>query len=241
MSYKGLRMAERSSRRYARREDLGLTRSEWKRLSSLGSPQKIQGFLNRTPINHELGGETLLSVREVLKQRRAHCMEGAFLAAAALWINGEPPLLMHLDCDLSDYPHAIAVFRRGRCWGAISKTNGAPLRFRDPVYRSLRELAMSYFHEYFDKRGRKTLRSYSGAFDMRRIDPSHWVTNGKQCWDVHDRLAELRHYPLVTAKQTRLLSRRDPFERQVGKLVQYPRPEKKRPGATARVRARRPS
>jgi len=222
-------MAGRMTRRYGRRSDLGLTAAEFSRLERLDTPQKIQRYLNATPTNHEIGGETLYSVREVLKNRCAHCMEGAFVAAAALWIHGEPPLLMHLDCDLSDYPHAIAVFRRGRCWGAISKTNGAPLRFRDPVYRSLRELAMSYFHEYFDKRGRKTLRSFSAAYDMRRIDPAHWVTNGKDCWDVHDKLAGLRHYPLVTARQTRLLVARDPFERQVGKLVQYPAPAKKKP------------
>lgn len=221
-------MVARTRKRFARQKELGLTRGEYSRLRELDSPQKIQKYLNRTPINHEVDGETLLSVREVLKQRRAHCMEGAFVAALALWVHGEPPLVVHLDCDLSDYPHAIAVFRRGRCWGAISKTNGAPLRFRDPVYRSLRELAMSYFHEYFDKRGRKTLRSYSAAFDMRRIDPALWVTNGKFCWDVHDRLAELRHFPLVTAHQTRLLVRRDPFERQIAKLVQYPRPKSRK-------------
>ncbi len=237
MSYKGLRMDGPIKKRYARRKDLGLSRAEYTRLARLDSPQKIQRYLNATPTNHEIGGETLYSVREVLKNRQAHCMEGAFLAAAALWIHGEPPLVMHLDCDLSDYPHAIAVFRRGRCWGAISKTNGAPLRFRDPVYRSLRELAMSYFHEYFDKRGRKTLRSYSAAYDLRCIDPTHWVTNGKDCWDVHDRLAELRHYPLVTARQARLLAKRDPFELQVGKLVQYPKPEKRKSKAKKVPRA----
>lgn len=222
-------MAERvAKRRFARREDLGLTQGEFNRLARLDTPQKIQRFLNRTPSNHELHGETLHSVREVLRHRHAHCMEGAFLAAAALWVQGEPPLMVHLDCDLSDYPHAIVVFRRGRCWGAISKTNGAPLRYRDPVYRSLRELAMSYFHEYFDKRGRKTLRSFSKAYDMRRFAPELWVTNPKPCWKVHDRLAALKHFALVTRRQERLLITRDPFERQVGKLVQYPKPEKPR-------------
>ena len=218
-------------RRFARREDLGLSRGEFAVLERLGDPLRIQAFLNATPINHEVGGETVLSVREVIRQRRAHCIEGAMLAACALWVHGEPPLVMHLDCHESDFPHVVALFRRHGAWGAISKTNGAPLRFRDPVYRSIRELAMSYFHEYFDKRGRKTLRSYSAAYDMRRIDPSLWVTNGKFCWDVHDRLAELRHFPLVTARQTRLLVRRDPFERQIAKLVQYPAPKKRKRGA----------
>ena len=100
----------------------GLDLRERTLLARLATPQKIQAFLNAIPINHELTGETMLSVREVLRQRRAHCIEGAFVAACALWIHGEPPLILHLDCDLSDYPHVLAVFRRNRHWGAISKT-----------------------------------------------------------------------------------------------------------------------
>jgi hypothetical protein len=217
-----------SHRRFARREDLGLTQRQFAALERLDSPQRIQAFLNRIPANHEPGGETLLSAREVLRQRRAHCLEGAFVAACALWIHGRPPLLVHLDCDASDYPHCIAVFRRGRYWGAISKTNGAVLRFRDPIYRSLRELALSYFHEYCDRKGRHTLRSYSGAFDMRRVDTDLWVTPKEACWDVHDKLLGSRHYPLVSGRQIAGLSRRDPFESRVAKIVQYPKPRKRR-------------
>ena len=216
-------MAVSARKRIARREDVGLTRAEFTILGRLDAPQRIQLFLNAIPANHEIGGETILSVREVLRQRRAHCIEGAFVAACALWIHGEPPLLMFMDCDTSDHPHVLALFRRGRHWGAISKHNGAQLRYRDPVYRSLRELAMSYFHEYFDKRGRKTLRSYSGAFDLRRIDPTLWVTSEKACQEVNDRLTRLRRYSLVSSNQARLLSRRDNFEREAAKLVQYPR------------------
>ena len=215
-----------SWRRTARREDLGLTPREHLILKRLSTPAKIQAFLNAIPINHEIGGETVLSVREVLRQRRAHCIEGAMVAAAALWANGDPPLLVHLDCDLSDYPHVIAVFRRHGAWGAISKTNGTPLRYRDPIYRTLRELALSYFHEYSNKRGHKTLRSYSAPFDMRRIDPSEWVTAEKSCWKTHDRLVELRHFPLISRRQERLLTKRDAFERKAGKVVEYPRPPK---------------
>jgi hypothetical protein len=217
-------MTPKTRKRSARRRDLGLSAREFSILMRLSTPQKIQDYLNAIPINHEIGGQTILSVREVLRQRRAHCIEGAFFAACALWVHGEPPLVMHLDCDLSDFPHVIALFRRGGHWGAISKTNGAPLRYRDPIYRSLRELVMSYFHEYYNKRGYKTLRSYSGAFDMRRFEPKHWVTSEKSCWAAHDWLADLRHYPLVSARQTRLLSRRDPFERRAAKMVQYPKP-----------------
>ena len=213
-------------RRFARAEDLGLTPAEYRILSRLTTPERIQAFLNAIPCNHEIGGETVLSVREVLKQRRAHCIEGAMVAAAALWVNGDPPLLMHLDCHESDYPHVIAVFRRAGAWGAISKTNGAPLRYRDPIYRTLRELTLSYFHEYSNRRGHKTLRSYSVPYDMRRIDPSKWVTASKSCWETHDLLTDLRHFALITRRQERLLARKDRFEQHAGKLVEYPRPPK---------------
>jgi hypothetical protein len=218
-------MSPLTKKRFARREDLGLQASEYATLARLSSPEKIQVFLNAIPINHEIGGETVLSVREVLKQRRAHCIEGAMVAAAALWVHGERPLVMHLDCDESDYPHVVTLFRRHGAWGAISKTNGAPLRYRDPIYRSLRELALSYFHEYSNRRGHKTLRSYSTSFDMRRVDPAEWVTATKSCWDTHDRLVVLRHFALISKRQERLLAKRDPFERKASKLVEYPKPD----------------
>lgn len=217
-------MKRKLLRRFARREDLALTPAEFLLLRRLSTPQKIQAFLNTIPINHELGGETIHSVRSVIRHRRAHCIEGAMLAACALWVHGDPPLVMHLDCTESDYPHVVALFRRGQHWGAISKTNGAVLRYRDPIYRSLRELALSYFHEYFDKTGRKTLRSFSRAFDLRRIDVARWVVNGEDCQEVEDTLTGLRHYQLISVGQQRLLTRRDPFERRASKLVQYPRP-----------------
>lgn len=210
--------------RFARREDLAVTRAEFAVLRRLSTPQKIQSFINSIPINHELRGETIYSACSVIRHRLAHCIEGALLAACALWVHGEPPLIVHLDCTLSDYPHVIAVFRRGAHWGAISKTNGASLRYRDPIYRSLRELALSYFHEYTDRRGTKTLRSYSAALDLRRIDPKLWVTNASNCQEVEDRLASLRHYRLISARQERLLARRDPFERKASAVVEHPRP-----------------
>ena len=205
---------------------LGLSPAEFAILKRLTTPEKIQAWLNATPINHEIGGETVLSVREVIRQRRAHCIEGAMFAACALWVHGDPPLVMHLDCDLSDYPHVIALFRRGGHWGALSKTNGAPLRYRDPIYRTLRELSLSYFHEYSNRRGHKTLRSYSVPFDLRRLDLGEWVTKEKSCWTAHDRLVVLRHYTLISRRQEKLLAKRDAFERRAGKLVEYPRPER---------------
>lgn len=217
-------MALRPHRRTARREDLDLTPGEFALLKRLATPQQIQLFVNAIPANHEVGGETILSVRQVLRQRRAHCIEAALVSACALWIQGRPPLVMHLDCAPNDFPHVVALFRRGACWGAISKSNGQHLRYRDPIYRSLRELAISYFHEYFDKRGHKTLRSHSGAFDMRRIVPELWVTNPQACAEANDRLASLRHYALLSVAQQRSLARRDRFERAAAKMVEYPRP-----------------
>ena len=210
-------------KRYARREDLGLSAAEFTVLERLASPQKIQAYLNPTPINHELDGETVLSVREVIRQRRAHCIEGAMLAACALWVHGEPPLLLDMRA-VRDFDHVVALFRRHGRWGAISKTNGIGLRWRDPVYGSLRELAMSYFHEYTNRRDHKTLREYSVPFDLRRVDPRIWVSGEKQAWLVAEELDRLRHFKLVDGRHLRALTRRDPFERRASSLLQYRRP-----------------
>jgi hypothetical protein len=211
----------------ARRATLGLSAREYAQLGRQTTPRRIQAFVNAIPSNHEPGGATVLSVREVLRQRRAHCIEGAFVAACALWVQGAPPLVMHMDCDARDDPHVVALFRTRSGWGAISKSNGVALRFRDPVYRTLRELALSYFHEFCDLRGRRTLRSYTAAFDLRRIDVDRWVTRADACTDVDDELQALRHYPLVSPRQVAHLWRRDAFEKRAAKVVEYPPPRKR--------------
>jgi len=213
-------------RRFARREDLDLSKAEFAILKRLNTPEKIQAYLDAIPQNFELGGETCLSVREALRQRRALCIEGAMIAAAALWVHGEPPLLMDLKAT-RDYDHIVTLFRRNGCWGAISKTNHPVLRWRDPVYRSLRELAMSYFHEYCNRRHQKTLRSYSVAYDLRRLHPMLWVTQEKNCWDVGWALDAARHYRLISNRQAKLLRLRDPLEREAQKL-QYHRPPRRK-------------
>lgn len=207
---------------------LGLPRSQAAALAKLRSPEKIQDFVSAIPINFEPQGDTCLSVTETLKQRRAHCIEGAFVAACALWLNGMPPLVMDLqakgDCD-----HVVTVFRRGKCWGAISKSNHIWLRWRDPVYRSLRELAMSYFHEYIVGPS-KTLWTYSTPIDLRRFDPKLWVTNSEDCWDVAAALDDVRHYRLITEAQRKLLRPRDPVELKGGAILQYKAPNKRAAG-----------
>ena len=148
------------------------------------------------------------------------------LAACALWVHGEPPLLLDLRA-VRDYDHVVALFRRNGRWGAISKTNGIGLRWRDPVYASLRELALSYFHEYYNRAHQKTLREFSVPYDLRRLDPGIWVTNGKNCWAVAEALDDLRHFALLGKKHLKGVVRRDPFERKAGSLLQY-RPASKK-------------
>jgi hypothetical protein len=210
-------------KRFARREDLGLTKAEFAVLRRLDSPQKIQAYLFGLDQNFETDRETCRTVREVLRTGRAHCIEGAMLAACALWVHGEPPLLLDMRA-VRDYDHVITLFRRHGHWGAISKTNGIGLRWRDPVYRTLRELAISYFHEYYNKRDHKTLREYSVPFDLRRVDPRLWVTGEKDAWCVAEALDDIRHFKLVTGRHLRSVTRRDGFERRVGGLQQYRAP-----------------
>ena len=149
---------------------VGLSNKELSVLKRLDTPQKIQDFVSAIPQNFEPDGDSCMSVREVLKNRRAHCIEGALVAALALWVHGEAPLVMDLSANDIDEDHIITLFQKNGYWGAISKGNHAYVRYRDPVYRSIRELAMSYFHEYYDTKGNKTLRSFSRPLDLSRLD-----------------------------------------------------------------------
>jgi hypothetical protein len=212
-----------TAKRFARESDLGLRDRDYALLRRLDTPQKIQAYLHDLKQNFELDGDSCRPVREVLRTQRAHCIEGAMLAAAALWVHGEPPLLLDMRAE-RDFDHVVALFRRNGRWGAISKTNGIGLRWRDPVYRSLRELAMSYFHEYTNRRDHKTLREYSVPFDLRRMDTALWVSGTKHCWGVGEKLDELRHFKLVSGRHLKAVSRRDPFERRAASLLQYRKP-----------------
>jgi hypothetical protein len=210
-------------KRFAHATDLGLCAADFAVLERLDEPRKIQAFLHRLQQNWEVDGETCRPVAEVLRTGRAHCIEGAMLAAAALWAHGEPPLLLDMRAE-RDFDHVVALFRRHGRWGAISKTNGIGLRWRDPVYRTLRELAMSYFHEYYNRRDHKTLREYSLPFDLRRVDTRVWASGTKHAWQVCEALDELRHFRLLEPRHLRAVVRRDPFERRVGRLAQYRKP-----------------
>ena len=206
--------------------DLGLTAEEGRILRSLRTPQQIQRFVIGLSANFEEEGDTLRSVRGVLKHRKAHCIEAAFVAACALWLNGDPPYLLDLTAH-KDSDHVIAVFRRGGCWGAISQSNHVWLRWRDPVYRSPRELAMSYFHEYTNRQ-RKSLRSFSRPVDLRRFPAGMWVTNPDDCWEVGAALCDVPHYKILTPAQARALMPRDETEMRADDLVQYESTDRKR-------------
>ena len=211
-------------RRFARREDLGLTPAEFAVLRRLDTPRKIQAYVYALKQNFELDGDTCRPVREVLRLKRAHCIEGAMLAASALWVHGEPPLVLDMRAE-RDYDHVIALFRRHGRWGAISKTNGVALRWRDPVYRTLRELAMSYFHEYTNRGDYKSLREYSVPYDLRRVDPALWVSGRKNAWEVPEKLDALPHFRLAEPRHLASSAlRQDPFERRAFKALQYRTP-----------------
>lgn len=211
--------------RLSRGLKLGLARSEARALARLRTPEDVQDFVTGLPTNFEPDGDTCWSVIEALRRGQAHCIEGAFVAACALWLQGQPPLLMDFVAR-GDDDHVVALFRRGRCWGAISKSNHIWLRWRDPIYRNLRELALSYFHEYV-LGAQKTLRWYSRPLDLRRVDPGLWVTNGTDCWEVAEALDTIRHFPLMTPAQARRLRPRDAMEVRAGTLLEYPAPDAK--------------
>ena len=198
-----------------------LDKKEEKILKKLDNPEKIQDFINKLEINFEENGETFMSPRNVLKTGKAHCIEGAVLAALCLRLQGFKPLVVDLKTIKQDFEHVIAVFKIDGKWGAISKTNHAVLRYREPVYNSIRELVMSYFHEYTDKKGRKTLRSYSVPVDLSRFDRKEWVTSEKNLWYIHDYLDKVKHYKILTRKQARNLRKADKIEIKAGEVVEW--------------------
>lgn len=183
----------------------GLSLMDLRTLRALRTPASIQKFVDALPYDY---AHTARSPRRVLRERKGHCLEGALLAAAALRVNGHPPLLMDLEA-VQDDDHVIALYRERGLWGGIAKSNFAGLRFRAPVYRTLRELALSYFEHYYNLRGERTLRAYSEAVDLSRLDPQGWMTSQENVWCVPEMLIAARHYPLLPERVARSLPRLD--------------------------------
>ncbi len=174
-------------------------------MRALNTPARIQKFIDGLTYQY---ADTAWSPRRVLQVRKGHCMEGALLAAAALRVNGHPPLLMDLEA-VRDDDHVIALYRERGLWGGIAKSNFAGLRFRAPVYRSLRELALSYFEQYFNLRGERTLRAYSQAVNLSMLDGQQWMTAEENVWCVPEALIAAKHSALAPDHVMRSLPRVD--------------------------------
>jgi len=169
------------------------TKDEIDLLKTLNDPDRIQAFLDSVDYNPDY---ECRSPRWVIKKKSAHCFEGALFAAAALQFIGFQPLIVDLKA-YNDDDHVIAIYKKGKHWGAVAKSNFTTLRFREPVYRSLRELVMSYFDFYFNTDGDKSLRSYSVPLDLTIYNHRQWKTTDEDLEYIGDKLENLRHYPVI--------------------------------------------
>jgi hypothetical protein len=195
------------------RESFGLSARDFQTLRALRTPQRIQQFIDALTYQY---ADTAWSPQRVLRERKGHCMEGALVAAAALRVHGHPPLLLDLEA-VHDDDHVVALYRENGLWGGIAKSNFAGLRFRAPVYRTLRELALSYFEHYYNLRGERTLRAWGGPVNLARLDGLHWMTAEEDVWCVPELLIAARHYPLFPHKVARALPRLDRRSFEAGK------------------------
>ncbi len=186
-------------------EDLGFSRQELRSLRALRSPVGIQRALDAMPYHL---AKTVWSPRRVLHERTAHCLEAAIFAATALRVLGFPPLILDLEA-VQDTDHVIAVYRGNGHWGAIAKSNYSGLRYREPVYRTVRELVMSYFEHYYNLRREKTLRRYSRPVNIARFDAIGWMTAEDDVWPIPDHLCTISHTDLVPAPLLRSVGRVD--------------------------------
>src|SRR5467141_5008603 len=183
----------------------GFTPKELRKLRSLRDPHGIQKHLDA--MDYHLA-DTAWSPRRVLAEETAHCLEGAIFAAAALRANGYPPLLLDFEAE-NDTDHVIAIYKRDGGWGAVAKSNFTGCRYREPVYRTLRELALSYFNIYCNLRGERTLRRYSRPVNLARFDHLHWMTTEKPVWFIAEYLCEISHISLLTPAMEKNLTRVD--------------------------------
>jgi hypothetical protein len=183
----------------------GFSANDLRTLRKLKTPVQIQKFIDNLTYQY---ANTAWSPQRVLRERKGHCLEGALLAAAALRVNGNPPLLMDLEA-VHDDDHVVALYRQHGLWGGIAKSNFAGLRFRAPIYRNLRELALSYFEHYYNLRGERTLRAYSRPVNLTRLDKDDWMTSEEDVWCVPELLIETKHNDLFPHRVARALPRLD--------------------------------
>ena len=186
-------------------DHLGFTPEELRKLRTLKDPYGIQRLLDDMPYHL---ANTAWSPRRVLREGISHCMEGAIFAAAALRANGHPPLIVDFEAE-HDTDHVLAVYRVKGLWGAVAKSNYTGCRYREPVYRSLRELAMSYFNIYFNMRRERSLRTFSRPVNLARFDGQQWMTTEKPIWFIVYHLLDIPHYKLLPRGASKRLHRVD--------------------------------
>lgn len=179
------------------------TKDEIKFLKTINDANKIQGFLDSIDYNPN---SECRSPRLVIRKRTAHCFEGALFAAAALQFIGYKPLILDMKA-FNDDDHVVAVFKEDGHWGAVAKSNFTTLRYREPVYRTIRELVMSYFDFYFNTAGDKSLRAYSLPLDLSIYNSRQWATTSEDLEYIGDKLEKIRHYPVVSKKMIRNLKK----------------------------------
>jgi hypothetical protein len=205
-SARSTRLRAAPARQASTRPDFGFSPAELRRLRALKTPAGIQRFLDALPYNLQL---TARSPRKVLLDRTASCLEGAIFAAAALRVLGFAPLIFDLEAE-QDTDHVVAIFKVHGHWGVVAKSNFTGCRYREPVYRTLRELAMTYFNIYFNLRGERTLRRYSRPVNLARFDRRKWMTTDKPVWFIAEYLCEIPHTPLLRSTMEKHLTRVDP-------------------------------
>ncbi len=203
-----------------------LSSQERQTFQKLKTPNQIQDFLDSLHINFEEKVETCSSPRTVLKRKSAHCIEAALLAAAVIIFHKQKPLLLDLKANSHDFDHVVCLFKQNGLWGAISKSNHAALRFREPVYKTVRELAMSYFHEYINDKGEKTLISFSKPYSLASYD-SNWVTADYDLWQIANEIDQIKHTDIIPKKnrQKHKLRKADKIEIEAGKLIEWKLPK----------------
>ena len=192
-----------------------LTKSEHRMIAQLTTPTKIQSFLDRLAYS----GESIYRCPlRVFRESIAHCFDGALFGAAALYRLGYPPLIVNLLANDRDDDHLLALYKRDGHWGAVAKSNFAGLRFREPIYRTLRDLVMSYFEQFYSIEREKTLRSYTVPLNLKTFDKLNWMTSDEPLERIGERLDEIRKVPLLTLRMIAGLSLVDERSYQAGLL-----------------------
>lgn len=199
---------------------LAFTPKEKSLLKKLNTPAKVQDFLNKLQFNFEKKGETLKSPIMVLRTKNAHCMEGALFGAYILSLHKFTPYILSLKATKGDYDHVITPFKINGLWGALSKTNHAVLRYREPIYKNIHELVISHFHEYFLDNGKKTLRKYSELFNLDTLK-NDWMLSDKDLWYIDKSLDKIKYYDIMPKSHIKKLRKADKVERDAGKIVEY--------------------